>query len=197
MHIGHNIPSGYETTLAEPQSAGVETLRRLGLDVHVDPEVAHTEQIGSAEITRGLDIHGLVHISETSKNQFEEAKTGRLGKFGDGTYFAAGNLTGETYNLLKVPGNVLHSATVDDVSVLFVDRSQVRLLDDELKMRAGIPESKLKTTIQNANLTDHSRQAGLEVDAVVIFMDEERTAAEIVVLPHATSRISITDRREL
>lgn len=196
MRIGSTTPRSHETVTAEPRSAGVDSLRSLGLDVQVNQNQGTIERLKHAEIVRGVDIHGLVHISRGRIEQFEEGK-GVSGKFGEGTYFAAGNLTGETYDLLSTPGNVAHAASAEGLSVLFVNRSEIRELDSDLKERAGIPTTKLKTTIRNANITDLSSQAGLEIDSVVIFMDDERTAAEVIVLPHATSQITVTDRKVL
>lgn len=147
--------------------------------------------LGPAEVATDIVLDGLVHISRGSIDQFHRDKVGPNGKFGLGTYFAAGELTGETYDLLATHGSTVHAAKSKGTAMI-VDRDKVKELEGFLKEQAGLPQSGLKTRIPNADITGLAPEG---VDMLVVFMDRERSAAEIVVFPHAVGEIEVTDRR--
>lgn len=175
--------------------AVVESLQRLGVNVELKG-VDTVEELGPATLVPGVRMKGLVHISKGHIDTFEQERVGPNGKFGKGTYFAAGALTGETYDLLNQPGNVLHGVGFEG-SVLFVDRDQVSGLAAKLREQVGVPEPAYKTSIANADITGLLEQSGVPVDAVMIYMDQERTAAEVAVLPAATAQIDVLERTVL
>lgn len=178
-----------------PTSVGAECLRNLGVEVQLGDD-SRVESIGPAEVVRSVRLGGLVHISRSPIEKFTADKVGPNGKFGAGTYFAAGALEGETFSGLSTPGVTLHAAELSG-TVAFVDRANIREFDEFLKDQAGLPKSGLRTSVANAPVATTLEQAGSEVDALVVFMDPERTAAEVVVLPHALEHTQITESRTL
>ncbi len=141
------------------------------------------------------DITGPWHYSPDVIDRFTDEKaSGVKGKFGAGTYLGVGELSGETVDILKASGSVKHDVALRG-NLLVVDRSDVRDIDAKLKRRHGLPEPRFKTTINNADLTglvEDMKIEGNSVDAIMVYMDTERTAAEIVVLPdHAENLVVV------
>lgn len=172
------------------QSEGLAALATLGVSVEQGEDSTVTA-LGPAEVATDIVLDGLVHISRGSIDQFHRDKVGPNGKFGLGTYFAAGELTGETYDLLATHGSTVHAAKSKGTAMI-VDRDKVKELEGFLKEQAGLPQSGLKTRIPNADITGLAPEG---VDMLVVFMDRERSAAEIVIFPHAVGEIEVTDRR--
>lgn len=170
----------------------VESLQRLGVNVELQ-SADSVEELGPATLVRGVHMEGLVHISKDAIDKFEQKRVGPNGKFGKGTYFAAGALAGETYELLNQPGNVIHGVGFEG-PVLFVDRDQVSELAATLREQAGVLAPAFKTSIANADITGLLEKARAPVDAVVVYMDQERTAAEVAVLPAATAQVEVLER---
>lgn len=173
----------------------IESLQALGVTVELE-NANSTEELGPATVIPSVRMEGLVHISTSPIDAFEQERVGPNGKFGKGTYFAAGALGGETYDLLNRPGNVVHGVGIEG-SVLFVDRDDVSKLAEILRECAGVPKPAFKTSIANADVTGLLEKANVQVDAVVVFMDHKRAAAEVAVLPRATEQIEILERKAI
>jgi hypothetical protein len=156
---------------------------------------ASTAVLGDkATLITGADVAGLWHYSGTRIDRFTEDKaSGSGGKFGRGTYFGVGEISGETVDALINGGNVRHEAGFSG-NMLAFDRNQVRGVLDDLRSLQGLSQPNLRSSMQTGPVTDLVEGAafdGHSVDAVMIYMDPERQGAEIIVLPHATENIRI------
>lgn len=171
-------------------SEGIAALAQLGVAVEQGSE-SKVASLGPAEVVTDVSLDGLIHISHSPIDRFHQDKIGPSGKFGRGTYFAAGKLTGETYDLLATSGNTIHAASAKG-SVMIVDRDKVKELEGFLKDQAGIPPSGLKTRIPNADIAGLAPEG---IDMLVVFMDPERSAAETVIFPHLAGDIEIKERK--
>lgn len=192
---GNTLPRSHDIDSSPAMSERLTDLGELGLGVELGPD-STVEYFGPAEVISDVSLAGLVHISKTPIEKFTQEGVGPNGKFGKGTHFAAGALEGETYSSLVTPGMVLHEAAFTG-SVLLVDRKDVSNLYTEMRSRAGLPPSRYKQSTGNADILGLLDQQGTEqpIDAIAVFMDEERTSAEFVVAPRSTENITLTDRK--
>lgn len=153
-----------------------------------------------AEVVTHTSLSGLQHVSTGPIDRFtREGAMGSSGKFGRGTYFGAGSLSGETVDLLNKAGNTQHVVDASG-TFLLVDRRKVREVAVVLGRGLGQTESPIKSTIQNAPLIDLASQYSVDntqISGVVVFMNEARSAAEIVISPDATPYAYISSRTEL
>ncbi len=192
---GNTLPRSHDIDSSPAMSERLTDLGELGLGVELGPD-STVEYFGPAEVISDVSLAGLVHISKTPIEKFTQEGVGPNGKFGKGTHFAAGALEGETYSGLLASGMVLHEAAFTG-SMMILDRKDVGTVYEEMRRKAGMPPSRLKQSTGNADILGLLDQQGAEqpIDAIVVFMDEERTSAEFVVAPRSTDRIAITDRK--
>jgi len=166
--------------------------------VDVVAERRSEELEGSVVFLEGAHVSGLWHYSVDHIGEFSEEVAKRQGgKFGHGTYFGAGDLKGETVELLKAEGTIRHGAVFDG-NVAVVHRYDVLRAAEYLKREKNMPISRIKTSIPNAPLTDLFDDVnfdGRSIDAVMVLMDQEGGAVELVVAPKATHQITITDTK--
>lgn len=148
-----------------------------------------------ATLFAGAEVEGLWHYSATRIDHFTEDEAAkRKGKFGSGTYFGAGELSGETVDLLRAGDTVRHDAKFTG-NVLAVSRDNVLDVAEQLKALNGLPPTRLRSSIQNAPLTDLLNAveiSGQQVDAVLITMSDGN-AAELAVLPQSVTGIEIVN----
>ncbi len=186
---------------AELASWGMQALGALpGVEAHADRRSALFSIGGGAEVISRAQLRGLQHISQAPIDQFtREGAQRSSGKFGRGTYFGVGDLGGETVDLLNRAGNVQHTTDASG-SFLLVDRRMVREVAQILGGGLGHEVSPIRSNIQNAPLIDLASQYVIgdePISGVVVFMNDDRTAAEIVIAPQATASAVITERTVL
>lgn len=186
---------------AEVASWGMRALSALpGIEAQASRQSSLFRIGEGAEVITHTHIRGLRHTSNASIERFtREGAMRSSGKFGRGTYFGAGNLGGETVDLLNRAGNVEHIADVDG-AFLLVDRRMVKEVASVLGKGLGHSESPIRSNIQNAPLIDLASQymiGDVPISGVVVFMNGERSAAEVVMAPAATEAVSITSRAAL
>jgi len=149
---------------------------------------------GNAALIVGANVSGAWHYSSGKIDTFDPQKAAELtGKFGHGTYLGVGELTGETVDGLKETGAIKHDVSFAG-NILVLDRDQVSAVAGQLRELNGLPPSRFKSSIRNAPLTDHVRSLDFEgqpVNAVMVYMDDEQTSAEIAVLPSAVENIHV------
>jgi hypothetical protein len=147
---------------------------------------------GQATLVVGAEVTGPWHYSHGRLEEFskEGAEASRC-KLGTGTYFGVGDLTGETVDGLKSDGSIRHEISFSG-NVLVVDRERVVEVSKSLDKMKGRPVSRLRMPI--APIADRASGAvfgGHSVQAVMVYMDPERTSGEMIVLPHAVDGIRV------
>jgi hypothetical protein len=149
---------------------------------------------GAATLISGVRIaSGLWHLTPDVITKFKREKAAASrGKFGVGTYFGLGDLGGETVDLLRTTARFTHKVGFEG-AVLAVDRDQVKGVVAGLRTLRGEAPTRLSWNSQTGPLTDLADGVtfgdGVLVKAVLVYMDPERTSAELVVLPSATEHI--------
>lgn len=177
-----------ETALADPSVAVADILPGLSGEAKASTPVLD----GKATLVTGAEVSGLWHYSGAAIDKFTEDKVGG-GKFGRGTYFGVGEISGETVDALLSGGSIKHDAGFAG-NVLALDRGQVKDVLDDLRTLQGLPRPGFRSSMQTGPVTDLAEGVAFEghgVDAVMIYMDPERQGAEVIVLPHATENIRI------
>jgi len=148
----------------------------------------------SAMLVIGANVTGPWHYSPDRINTFSKERAAKSGgKFGQGTYLGVGKLAGETVDGLKTSGALRHDVGLTG-NILAIRCTDIRKVEDKLRGLNGIRPSKIKTTIPNAALTDYVSTLSFEgqsVDAVMVYMDDEQTSAEIAVLPRSVENIKV------
>ena len=157
---------------------------------------------GKATVLGGVEIAGMSHISVSEIDRFETDKIGSSGgKFGVGTYFALGNLKGETADDLvgryESGDAVKHEAKAAG-NFLVVDRKNVLALNDDIRKVLGEPEPGFKSSIRNAPQLTTKLQAFQvnvqPIDGVIILMSDEDPSAEVIIMPGSTPKIEVERR---
>ncbi len=174
-------------------SAYVDALRQME---HVQVETSASSSVwgleSGAQLITAMTIAGVRHLSMSEIPAFTKEKAdASSGKYGPGTYFGAGNLRGETVELLAARAQHAYDASLHG-SFLLLDRSQVLQSARQLRAGLGMPHPSIKSNIQNAPLTQYLEGYvvdGHPIAGAVIFADKDRTSAEIVVAPSATNLI--------
>jgi hypothetical protein len=179
------------TALESRPGIDISTLKVPGLSGNA--QEATPVFSGRATLLSGAELEGIWHYSASPLEHFTEDEAAkRKGKFGKGTYFGAGELSGETVDLLRSGDTIKHDTKFTG-NILAVPRDNVLGIASQLETANGLPQSRLKSSIQNAPLTDLLETidiAGQKVDAVLITM-REGSAAELAVLPRSIANISI------
>lgn len=167
-------------------------LRLAALGVAVGSVNAY-ESFGMIDVIQVTQLAGLVHYSSSILQKFKEDATSVGGKFGDNAvYLAVGNLTGETFELLASdPTMNKHDVTFSGM-VLLVPRSEIRNLEKMIKHLKHIPESRIKTTVQNADLSGLLKDVtykGHKIDGILIANDDFNFAELVVPNESAASLV--------
>ena len=183
---------------AEQQSPShyVDSLRRLeGVQAHTSLQSEVWSLDSGAQLVTALHLEGVRHLSVAEIPAFTHEKArSSSGKFGPGTYFGAGNLKGETVELLAARANHAYDASMTG-AFLLLDRSQVKDTARNLRDGLGLPHPQVISSIQNAPLTEYLEGYAINgqgLAGAIIFSDKDRTAAEVVVSPSATHLIQAT-----
>jgi hypothetical protein len=149
---------------------------------------------GNASLVVGANVSGAWHYSSGTIDTFDPEKAAELtGKFGQGTYLGVGDLTGETVDDLKATGAIKHDISFSG-NVLALGRTQASAVAGRLRELKGLRPSRVRSSTTNApltNLVSDLTFEGKSVDAVMVYMDDDRTSAEIAVLPTAVENIQV------
>ncbi len=157
---------------------------------------------GKATVLGNVEISGMSHISIGEIEEFTLDKVGKGGgKFGVGTYFALGNLKGETAGSLVdryESGDAVRHDSKTTGNFLVMDRKSILAINEDIKNALGEPASNIRSSIRNSpDLTtklQNFRINGQSIDGVVILMSSEDPSAEVIIMPSATSKIEIESR---
>jgi hypothetical protein len=147
-----------------------------------------------ATLVVDAEVEGPWHYSASAIDTFtRERSEEATGKFGTGTYFGVGDLSGETVDGLKAGDSVKHEIGFKG-NVLVVDRKNVVGLSRHIDELQGRRISRLRTTVQTSPITDRLRGTAIDghaVSAVMVYMDPERTSGELVVLPEGIEGVEV------
>jgi|GEM_PF-2824534 len=149
-----------------------------------------------ATILEGAVIDGMTHISSSKIDKFSESQVPDYsGKFGRGTYFRLGKVDGETLTGLEqslANGDSFSHDTKASGKFLMFSREDIKLVEKTLKESIGdSPNSSLKSSIDNANIMDLVSNYDSEISGIIVFMDNEKAGAEVVISPKFTENIEI------
>jgi hypothetical protein len=185
---------------AETSSATNNLIEFDGSKIEKTPDFQETSLIaGRASILEGVVIDGMIHISSSKIDTFSESKVPDYsGKFGRGTYFTLGKVDGETLSGLEqslANGDSFSHVTKVAGKFLMFSREDIKLVEKTLKDSLGDSptSSSLKSTINNANIMDLASRYDSEITGIIIFMDDEKAGAEVVISPKFTENIEIQD----
>jgi len=180
------------------EAGRTETQAGVTFEWHDDSQVV-TAWDGLVRVVTHADVSGLSHYSTGGVIERLNPAIKNRQKFGLGVYFGAGELAGETIDLIKTQGAQGHEAELHDVTVLVMSRDDLGRVRDESRKAAG-ETIKLKSNMSSdVGLSD--RLGGLDfgvgapVDAVMIQMDE--ASAEVILLPHAYDKADLTATGQL
>lgn len=184
--------------LGEPESPV-----RLSAELHIPGLQGTVESVstvlgGSATLVKGANVGGLWHYSFGDISSFSRDKAEHsVGKFGTGTYLGVGELEGETVSGLIKNGAIRHDVTLHEVTMLVIDRANVKDISRDLRRQQGLPEPRFTYSADNSPLADLAENIeldGSQVDCVMVYMDPARLSAEVVMLPRAVDHALLTGR---
>ncbi len=189
---------GHFALAAETSSATNTLIEFDGSKIEKTQDFKETSLIaGRATILEGAVIDGMTHISSSKIDKFSESQVPDYsGKFGRGTYFRLGNVDGETLTGLEqslANGDSFSHDTKASGKFLIFNREDIKLVEKTLKESIGDspPNSSLKTNIKNANIMDLASRYDSEISGIIVFMDNEKAGAEVVISPKFTENIEI------
>jgi hypothetical protein len=141
---------------------------------------------GKATVLGGVEIAGMSHISLNEIEEFQPDKVARGGgKFGIGTYFALGNLKGETAGDLVgryESGDAVRHDSKAMGNFLVMNRRDILSINEDIRIALGEPEPRIKTSLRNApNLTTKLQNLqfnGQPIDGVIIIEGRSRKTSE-------------------
>ena len=138
----------------------------------------------------------MTHISSSKIDKFSESKVPDYsGKFGRGTYFTLGKVNGETLSGLEqslAKGDSFSHDTKASGKFLSFSREDIKLVEKTLKDSIGdSSNSSLKSSIDNANIMDLASKYDPEISGIIVYMDNEKAGAEVVISPKYTENIEI------
>ncbi len=188
---------GHFALAAETSSATNTLIEFDGSKIEKTQDFKETSFIaGRATILEGAVIDGMTHISSSKIDKFSESKVPDYsGKFGRGTYFTLGKVDGETLTGLEqslANGDSFSHDTKASGKFLMFSREDIKLVEKTLKDSIGdSPNSSLKSSINNANIMDLASRYDSEISGIIVFMDNEKAGAEVVISPKFTENIEI------
>lgn len=161
---------------------------------------------GNALAVSQATISGIKHISLQQEpiTTFTAEKAAKAtGKFGQGTYFGAGSLTGDTVDLISeryATGSGWEYTAQLTGNFLVFDHARVKQLKAEMQNQLKIPKERLVNNTSNfRQLTQWVAGCSIKgeaVDAAIIVMSKQNPSAEVVVFPHAVERLAISAVRQ-
>jgi len=188
---------GHFALAAETSSATNTFIEFDGSKIEKTPDFKETSLIaGRASILEGAVIDGMTHISSSKIDKFSESKVPDYsGKFGRGTYFTLGKVDGETLSGLEqslANGDSFSHDTKASGKFLSFSREDIKLVEKTLKDSIGdSSNSSLKSSIDNANIMDLASKYDSEISGIIVYMDNEKAGAEVVISPKFTENIEI------
>ena len=188
---------GHFALVAETSSATNTFIEFDGSKIEKTPDFKETSLIaGRASILEGAVIDGMTHISSSKIDKFSESKVPDYsGKFGRGTYFTLGKVDGETLSGLEqslASGDSFSHDTKASGKFLSFSREDIKLVEKTLKDSIGdSSNSSLKSSIDNANIMDLASKYDSEISGIIVYMDNEKAGAEVVISPKYTENIEI------
>ena len=200
--LGDVVAGGLVSVEQVAEPTLLDMLQQIpGAVVGTNPESTVTEVLGGkAMLLTDVNLGGLVHISKDVIRQFTPDKSGKNGgKFGAGTYFALGDLGGETADdLVRYydAGSLNRHETSITGNFLIIKAQDARAVYYDTKgISEGRPQDMLlRTTTGSARILAHLQQLtsnGQPIDGLIGIMDQDEPCAEVAIVPASTPKIVV------